>query len=313
MILLIGAGKMSQDYVKVLEDIGCEYEVVCRSENSAKNFKMITGKNCFFGGISNIPKSILNSVQSAIVAVNVESIHEACKELLDLGIVRILLEKPGSLYTEEFIYLDEVARRKNAKILIGYNRRFYASTAKAKEIIEQDGGVKNFYFEMTEWGHVIQSLDNVSDEVKSNWFLANTTHLVDLAFYLGGKPKTLNCNASGTSDWHQSSMVFSGSGITKSEALFSYIGNWQGPGRFRLDVITNNYRLIFAPIEKLKIQKRGEIKEVDIEIDDKLDLDFKPGLAKQVSKFIKLQDDDFCTLKEQLEMLPYYKKIANYA
>ena len=47
---------------------------------------------------------------------------------------------------------------------MAYNRRFYASTMKAREIIQSEGGVRNFHFEMTEWAHVIGKIDSIGHE-----------------------------------------------------------------------------------------------------------------------------------------------------
>ena len=65
---------------------------------------------------------------------------------------------------------------------IGYNRRFYASTQKALEIIALDKGVKSFSFDFTEWSHEIESLKK-DIAVKNSWFLCNSTHLLDLSFF----------------------------------------------------------------------------------------------------------------------------------
>ena len=37
----------------------------------------------------------------------------------------------------------------------------------------------------------IEKLNKVPG-IKENWFLGNSTHVVDLAFYLGGKPKQIS-------------------------------------------------------------------------------------------------------------------------
>ena len=47
--------------------------------------------------------------------------------------------------------------------MVGFNRRFYSSVLKAKDIIHEDGGVKSFFFEFTEWSHVIAGLKNPDD------------------------------------------------------------------------------------------------------------------------------------------------------
>ena len=102
----------------------------------------------------------------------------------------MLLEKPGGINAEEIRQVRDKAKATRTKVWIAYNRRFYASVLKAQEIIRNDGGVKSFNFEFTEWPHII--LDKVESEVaKNNWFLVNSTHVVDMAFLLGGFPENM--------------------------------------------------------------------------------------------------------------------------
>lgn len=67
------------------------------------------------------------------------------------------------------------------------NRRLFTSTAKAMQIIEEDGGVKSFNFELTDWAHTIELLPTPAP-IKDAWVLANSTHVLYLAFFLGGEP-----------------------------------------------------------------------------------------------------------------------------
>jgi hypothetical protein len=90
---------------------------------------------------------------------------------------------------------------------------------KAKEMIEQDGGVLSFNFEFTEWPHTIEVLD-IKEEVKQHWFLANSTHVVDTAFFLGGRPRQLTSFQANSLDWHKSGAIFTGAGISENDALF---------------------------------------------------------------------------------------------
>ena len=61
---------------------------------------------------------------------------------------------------------------------------------KAQEHIKRDGGVKSFNFDFTEWTNKVGKLVT-NKKVLKNWFLLNSTHVVDLAFYLGGVPKNM--------------------------------------------------------------------------------------------------------------------------
>jgi predicted dehydrogenase len=308
-IWLIGAGPMAIDYHKVLNDLEVPFTVVGRGESSAKLFFEKTGVKPIVGGLKAFLLDNPKPCSHAIVAVGVEKLAETTMELLEYGIKNILVEKPAGLNKEEIGSVAKLTKEKNANVYVAYNRRFYASVLKAKEIIEADGGVTSFNFEFTEWAHEIQNLKKAPG-VKENWFLANSTHVVDLAFYLGGKPKEISNYTSGSLKWHPSSSVFAGAGISKTKALFSYQANWESAGRWSVEMLTKEHRLIFRPMEKLQIQKRGSI-QIDYvkEIDYTSDEQYKPGLYLQTEVFLKGLKKGLCNILEQALNTNYYKLI----
>jgi predicted dehydrogenase len=311
-IWLIGAGGMAQDYIKVLNDLDVNLTVIGRSEKSAKLCEEKTSQKVIIGGLDKFLLKKPTLSEHAIVSVGVEKLYETTKQLLEYGVENILVEKPGAMTQNEFDELTILAKAKNANILIAYNRRFYASTLKAQEIIKNDGGVTSFNFEFTEWAHIIETLVK-ADGVKEKWFLANSTHVVDMAFYLGGNPKDINIFASGGVSWHPSASNFSGSGISTNGALFNYHANWESAGRWSVELLTKENRLIFRPMEKLQIQKRGTIAQIfDESIDYMLDEKYKPGLFLQTSNFLENNFDGMCTIEEQTKMNKIYTKMANY-
>lgn len=311
-IWLIGAGKMAQDYIKVLQGLDKEFIVIGRGEETAKKCQETTGCQVQIGGLSEYLSTNPEKCSHAIIAVGVEKLYETTKQLLEYGIKNILVEKPGALYAWQFEELNNLAKEENANVMIAYNRRFYASVLKAREIIKNDGGVTSFNFEFTEWSHEIETLVK-ADGIKEKWFLANSTHVVDLAFYLGGKPKEISFFSSGRLSWHPTASIFSGAGVSDKNALFSYQANWESAGRWSVEILTKEHRLIFRPIEKLQIQKRGSIAQVfDETIDYLLDERYKPGLFVQTKKFLENDFDGMCSIEEQYEMTNIYNKIANY-
>lgn len=310
-IWLIGAGGMAQDYIRVLQNIKADFTVIGRSESTAKKCEKATGCHVIRGGLEEFIATNPILCTHAIVAVGVEKLYETTKKLLESNVENILVEKPGALQKDEFEELLNLAKEKNAHVFIAYNRRFYASVLEAQSIIAEDKGIISFNFEFTEWAHEIKDLQK-AEGVKEKWFLANSTHVVDLAFYLGGKPKTISTYTSGSLDWHPSSSIFSGSGISEKGALFSYQANWESAGRWSVELLTKNYRLIFRPMEKLQIQKRGSVAQDLIEIDYCIDNEYKPGLYLQTKDFLTEQTNKLCTLSEQSAMIQIYNRIANY-
>jgi len=311
-VWLIGAGIMAQDYINVLKGLTNNFIVIGRGEESAKQCQEKTGCNVKAGGLAKFIDNSPPVCSHAIVAVGVEKLFETTKELLDYNVKNILVEKPGSLHNHEFDILVKLANEKNANVFIAYNRRFYASTLKAQEIIKADGGVTSFNFEFTEWGHVIEGITK-AEGVKEKWFLGNSTHVVDMAFYLGGKPKELCSFHGGMLDWHPSASNFSGAGISVSGALFNYQANWESAGRWSVEILTKEHRLIFKPMEKLQIQKRGAIaQEFEKNIDYSLDEEYKPGLYLQTKYFLEDKTKEMCSLNDQNNLINTYNRIANY-
>jgi len=313
-VLLIGTGYMSTEYAKVLKGLDVDFDVIGRSKEKSDLFQKKFDINVFSGGLEFFFKTKnLTEYTHVINSSSVDSLKDTTVFLLKKGVKNILLEKPGVSNSNEIESLFEESKKyKKTNIVLAYNRRFYASVISAKKIIEEDGGVKSFVFEFTEWAHLIKQGD-FSKSALENWFLANSTHVVDTAFYLGGIPKEMNCFSKGRLDWHPSGSTYTGAGITDSNALFSYHANWEAPGRWFLELLTSKHRLIFKPFESLQIQEIGSVKTEEIDIDYSLEKDFKPGLYKQTKAFLNTDLENFCTLEDQYNMIKnVYNKISGY-
>lgn len=307
-ILLVGAGPMAIEYAKVLKAQNIPMVVVGRGENSAKNFEQEVGTSVFLGGLSDWLHQGTPCPQNAIVCVGEKLLGKITRDLIGAGVKSILVEKPGGYDSEDIREVAKAAQEKSAKVYVGYNRRFYASTRKAKEMIMEDGGAKSFNFEFTEWGHVIAALEK-EEGVKEEWFLANSSHVIDHAFFLGGKPKEFSCYSAGGVEWHPNATIYAGAGITELGALFSYQANWEAPGRWAVEILTKKHRYIFKPMEKLQIQKVGSVQVENVELDDELDQKFKPGLYLQVKAFLGENKEELQTIQEQVEALYYYDRM----
>ncbi|WP_028609948.1 Gfo/Idh/MocA family protein [Paenibacillus harenae] len=284
-LLLIGAGKMAAAYARVFRAMNRSMLVIGRGPQSAVQFERETGIPPITGGLETGLSQINRLPETAVVALPVEGLAEAALCLLSRGVKRLLLEKPGALNGGELHSIREAAKAVQAEVFIAYNRRFYASTRKAIELIEEDGGVSSFHFEFSEWSHLI-ARSAQSPEVKKQWFLANSTHVADLAFFLGGPPRTMNCFISGALSWHPAAAAFSGAGSTDTGALFSYHANWIAPGRWGIELMTRKRRLIMRPLEQLYVQQIGSTAAEQAELEDEIDLLYKPGLYRLAAAFL---------------------------
>lgn len=310
-IWLIGAGPMAQEYVKVLDDMKVDYSIVGRRRGSVDEIRAITEAEVIEGGYEQFLASKPDCAEFAIICLQVHQLADCATALLKYGVKNILLEKPAGNSREEIQSLAELEAKYSANLFVAYNRRFYSSMYKAKEIIEQDGGLSSCHFEFTEWWHKIKDL-NKPQEVFDKWLIGNSSHVIDMAFHLIGSPKEISCYSSGSVEHHSKSGVFVGSGVSDNKVLFSYIADWSAPGRWSLELLTSKNRVILKPLEEVKIIKLGTITEDKVIIDDILDRSFKPGLYKQTMAFLNLETGILCNMQEQARNVEIYYKIANY-
>lgn len=307
-VLLVGAGAMAIEYAKVLKALQRNFTVVGRSQNSASIFKQKTGIQPVTGGLNKFLKTFDRQTITAIVAVDGDQLGQTTLELIKKGFKYILVEKPGGLDKDEITLVRKAAKESSANIFIGYNRRFYSSVRKAREIVKQDRGILSFHFEFNEPGYKITELED-SKKIQKQWLLHNSSHVIDLAFFLGGTPKSIFTNASSSFSWHPDGAIFTGFGVSKKGAPFTYHANWRSPGRWGLEFMTKNHRLIFRPTEKLQVQKKNSFELINVELDNGLDIKFKPGIYEEVESFLGNSHGNFCTIEEQFENLKWYSKI----
>lgn len=305
---IIGAGPMAIEYAKILKSLEVPFKVIGRSQSSCDKFFNETGVTCVSGGFEKWVSEVTEIPSKVIVAVSEENLGSVTATLVKKNVASILVEKPGAATYEDLETLNSVCSKSNSKVYVGYNRRFYESVQKARELIKEDGGVQSFFFEFTEWGHVIRN--KVCPQlVKEEWLWHNSTHVMDMAFYLGGFPKKMASFKEGSLDWHSRGAKYSGAGVADTGATFSYIANWAAPGRWVVEILTSQRRFIFKPLEKLQIQKIGSVAVEEWALDNPQDLNFKPGLYNQVLHFLKGQDDVLVTLSQQLDNMKHYKQI----
>ena len=307
---LIGTGPHAIQYAKVLEGLAVDFKVIGRGLPSALKFEKIVKKKVTPGGVEHAIQT-MPIPEACIISTSIPDLCSVAILMLASGCKKILLEKPGALNTSEINRIYLASLKTKAEIFIAYNRRYFSSVIAARQIIQNDGGVASFTFDFTEWPDTIENLE-ISSAVKQNWVLANSSHILDLAFHLGGIPKAINCNTSGALNWHKAGSRFSGSGQSESGALFSYIADWGSPGRWSVELMTKNYRLILRPIEEVKIMKKGSVTVSEFLVNNELDINFKPGLYLQVKAFISNDYTHLCSIKEQIKNAEIYNQIAGY-
>lgn len=303
---------MGLEYAKSLDSFKdvSKIVVVGRSKESFRKFKFKSNKIHHRFDLDSFLKS-MNSSQLAemktIVAVQAEHLFQVVKTLLDNGVKDILTEKPGALCEKHLLHLDELCSEWNAEVHIAYNRRFYHSVAEAKEMITIDGGVTSCHFEFTEWSEQIP-LSDVTEKTIKNWFLCNSTHVIDTVFHFIGKPVELNLFASKNIGWHEGNTLHVGSGLSSKKIPFSFHSNWDSAGRWKIELYTCHRKIILCPLEELRVVMKNSINE---EI-TKYDIEpFKHGLNNMLTSFLFHDKNNICNLGDQISSWRIYQIMNN--
>lgn len=310
-VWLIGTGLIGAEYSKVLDALHVNHTIIGRGDTSACKFEeMRPGKKVIRGGLDNFLHTNPVIPECAIVAVGTHDLFGVSVKLMEYGVKRLFVEKPGADTFEKIQQLYTTAKEKDVKVFLAYNRRFYASLLKAEEIIREDGGVTSFNFEFTEWLHVFEA---AYGQVELNWiFWANSSHVLDTAFFLGGEPKEISCYTK-TMEGDDFPKIFAGAGISDKGALFSYQSNWNAPGRWAVELLTAKHRIYLKPMEQLQLQDKGSVKVYPVEIDDHLDKEFKPGFYLETKAFLDNDTERLCSIEQQLlHLSTIYTKILRY-
>ncbi len=309
-ILLVGAGAMALHYARVLQAMDREFVVLGRGQESADAFREATGVTPTTGPLEAQIANLAVVPDEAVVTVNAMHLAEVTVAVARAGAKRILVEKPAALDAAEVQSLLEVAADTGTEIRVGYNRRFLASVIAARQMIAEDGGVLSVKFDFSEPARRIGAMGKPQRELDA-WFFANSTHVVDLAFSFVGPLERAAGAVAGGVDWHPSGGVFAGFARSTDGALLSWHANWAGPGRWGVEVITPERRLILRPLEGLSIQDQTSFAEQVVDIDLGPDAEFKPGLYRQLLAFLTGEGDEHLPdIAEHARQWPLYEAVC---
>lgn len=154
-------------------------------EISAISSEYLSDNNNFDGikSYSNY-KEMLNIEKPKIVVLckSAEKQYEIAKYCLNFGIEKLFVEKPMGMNVNESIELEELAKKNNCKVMVGFMKRYSPLYIKMKEIINMPdfGNVKQFNAEF----YITSGRVGWTDEI---FLKKGGIHFVNLLLWLFGE------------------------------------------------------------------------------------------------------------------------------
>ncbi|MCR9204820.1 MAG: Gfo/Idh/MocA family oxidoreductase [Halobacteriovoraceae bacterium] len=306
MDLIIGTGQMGRQYCLALKKLKRDFLVLGNTETSSIKFKEEMNVEVFPGSFANNESIFEGNEFENVYLVVLENQISNCLEELNKrqSFKKVFIEKPGAANPEE---LRKLAKRMpEDKFFVSYNRRFYQSVRKLETLIKEEGGVTSCHFDFTEATDRILSL-NIPNERLEHWLFLNSTHVIDLAFYLIGDPRSMTCKNSGEKSWHGTGDHFMGMGESNRGIPFTYNSDWGCPGRWGIELTTSESKYFLKPMEQLHVQRKGtfSVEEISLEKTDGI----KEGIFEIVEDASSHQMDRFLSLSDHAEKSNLYELI----
>ncbi len=306
-VFIIGPGSMGREYYKCFKDLNSEIHILGRSKKSFSKFKNVSDISTYTDIKEFNSKQDAKSFDLCVICVSVEALSENAISAMNMGFKKVLVEKPGSLNKNDLMNLHSISKKKQCKIFIAYNRRYYSSVTKAMELIKKDGGALSCFFDFTEWEKTVLE-SGINDAVIKNWFFANSTHVIDTVFFLIGRPEKIRFFGRRELEWHEGNSLYVGAGISERNVPFSFHSNWNSSGRWNIEIMTKEIKIILCPTEDLKIVRKNSIKIEEFKR-EKVDIDFKPGLYNQVKDILLDVPKYSCSLDEHIKNWQIYEEL----
>lgn len=300
---------MARQYAFALSDMAVrDVSIISIGSEQARKICNEFGFQALAGGYeSRLPT--LEKQDLVIVVTPIHLLLPATRLAIECGQDNILVEKPGSIYRQELESLARQVRKGRKRVRIAYNRVLYPNLHKLRELVQKEGGITSCRFTFTEWIHTIDFRKEKPDTY-SRWGIANSLHVIAMAFALIGMPKKISCSQLGSGlDWHPSGSIFMGSGLTETGVPFSYHSDWRSAGRWSIEVMTrsNAYRLM--PLEELHVCKVGSTEWKKVHFD----LAFpkvKQGVAEQLCVMFRNDLEQKVGGLVSLEQAAAFNKVA---
>lgn len=280
-VAVIGAGAMGREHIRAfgaLDDVsvvGIQSRTPARAEALARELNV----DVVASDVRDLwERTRADLVVVAVPELEAKRVAEACFE----HSWAVLLEKPAGCDLEEAEAIARAAAGRPAPVMVGLNRRFYASTLAVRRDLDSRQGRRfvrvqdqQSYAEARSHGH--------PERVVERFMYANSIHVIDYLTHLCRGEVT---HVESPLPWRGESTDFVLAHVEfDSGDVGLYEGAWTGPGPWACAVATVTRRWVMQPLEQARYQDLGERRQHELP-PDKSEVDFKPGLLRQAEQVV---------------------------
>lgn len=275
-IAFIGAGSMAREHIRAFkarpdaELAGIYSRTKPRAEALAQEF-----------GIPLVCDSVADLARRTEATLVVVAVPELALNAVAKAAFAeswsVLLEKPAGYSFADAQDIESAARGRASPVMVGFNRRFYASTMKLKASLDAYDGTR-FVHIQDQQSFAEARRYNHPEPVVENFMYANSIHVIDLARHLC-RGSIVGVNRIMPWRGEATEVVLTHLAFESGDAAL-YEGLWRGPGPWSCSVSTAQRRWTMQPLERLSFQNANERAQNTVE-PDPIDASFKAGFARQ--------------------------------
>lgn len=189
----------------------------------------------------------------------------------------VLLEKPAGFDLADAQDIAAAAAKRPRPVLVGFNRRFYASTMTVRADLDSRDE-RRFIHIQDQQSFAEARRYNHPEPVVQKFMYANSIHVIDLIPALG-RGEIVDVKPVMPWKGEATEIVLAHIAFESGDSAL-YEGLWQGPGPWACSVSTPSRRWVMQPLERASFQNAGERKQNPVE-PDRADSDFKAGFLRQ--------------------------------
>lgn len=277
---IIGAGKIAEEYIKVIMSNSKEFNLIGISGHKSKNSKKLSAKYGIKIYTNKIEDLLKQDLDIIIVAVSIPNLINVSKKLIKFKGI-ILFEKPlGKNYSETKLILNSLNKNKK-NCYVALNRRSYQNIEMVYGELKKDNSKKIITVFNQQDLKLAKKIGH-SKEVIKNWMYANSIHLIDLLVYFGQSKVTKIIAEKNI--FGDEKLVFSKIKFKNGNMGF-YYSIWNRPGPWLINISSSTKYYELNPLEQLKIRSKFNNKNILIKNEDRK---YKPGFQNQIFKLAKI-------------------------